>query len=99
MPDGSINAGGGNDTIYVGADSNFLDGTVTVNGGTGTDKVNVNDQTAPIGDIYTINSNDGQPALLRWVDLSAIEGLTVKRGDARPSTTPSTSSAPPPACR
>ena len=69
--------------------SNLLHATVTVNGGNGTDTVNVNDQAVPTGYVYTITST-ALPARLRRPDLPAIEGANRRRVGR---TTPSASRA------
>ena len=74
----TVNAGLGNDTINVGnGNLDNLPGAVTVNGQGGVDTVNVNDQTAPFSDTYTITSTTLSRIIFGGLSYSGIEGLTL----------------------
>ena len=75
----TVNAGLDNDTINVGnGNLDNLQGAITVDGQGGVDKVNVNDQTAPFSDTYTITSTTlKRPPLFGGLTYSGIEGLTL----------------------
>jgi Ca2+-binding RTX toxin-like protein len=72
----TVNAGLGNDTVTVGnGNLDLLPGAVIVNGQGGTDKVTVNDQTAPYSDAYTITGTTVSRIYFGGLTYSGIEGL------------------------
>ena len=73
-----IFAGGGNDTITIGnGNLDFLPYAVSVDGQGGTDKLNVNDQTAPYSDAYTITGTSVGRTFFGGLTYGGIEGLTL----------------------
>lgn len=68
-----VNAGDGNDTVNVGGGDwgQEIDRAVSINGGTGTDRLQINDSVNPDSDTYTLNvgsmtSADASVASISW---------------------------------
>jgi Ca2+-binding RTX toxin-like protein len=72
----TVNANGGNDTINVGTGNlDSLPGAVAVNGGAGTDNVNVQDHTANFSDTYSISSTLVDRNIFGGMNYATVEGL------------------------
>ena len=86
----TVSSGAGNDTVNIGDIFNTveeLEGTVTVNGQTETDILNVNDQGSATPHTYTTTVSTVQRSGTATINYSGIERLSVHKG-------PSSNSAP-----
>jgi hypothetical protein len=82
----TIDGGSGNDSYYLAPSTDFLDniqGTVTINGGSGTNTVTVEDQNDTFnGDTYTIATGSIQRTAEALISYSGVSSVTVNGGSA-----------------
>jgi acrosin len=74
----TINAGAGNDTVYVGTGNlDNVAGAVAVNAGGGTNAVVLQDASAPFGDTYTVTSTTVTRPYFGGLAYSGVQSLTL----------------------
>jgi hypothetical protein len=85
----TITGGSGNDTYVIAPSTEFLDniqGTVTINGGTGTNTLTVDDQNDTFIDLYTIGVGSVQRTGEAMISYSGVSSVTVNGSSTTPIT-------------